>query len=107
MHLDSVAKPKAKFGYWYDFGDDWMHEIRIEREFESETGKRDARCLSGERACPPKDRGGVPGHENVLAILADPAHEEHGEMREWIDDDFDPHRFDLALADRQLSRLKL
>ena len=107
VHLNGVAKPKVKFRYWYDFGDDWMHEIQIEREVESATGKRNARCIAGEHACPPEDCGGVPGYADMVAILADPAHEEYGEMREWVGDDFDPRHFNLASADRRLSSLKL
>jgi hypothetical protein len=107
VHLNGVAKPKAKFRYWYDFGDDWMHEIQIEREVESETGKRNARCIAGEHACPPEDCGGVPGYADMAVILVDPTHEEYGEMREWVGNDFDPMRFDRDRVDRRLSSLKL
>src|SRR5438477_1769213 len=61
VHLNGVAKPKAKFIYHYDFGDDWRHEIHIEREVESASSKRQARCLAGENACPPEDCGGPYG----------------------------------------------
>lgn len=107
VHLNGVAKPKAKFLYQYDFGDDWLHEIRIEREVAAETGKRKARCIAGEHACPPEDCGGVSGYSNMMEILADPAHEEYGEMQEWAGDDFDPHLFDLAKTDRRMSSLKV
>ena len=106
-HLNGVAKPKAKFSYWYDFGDDWMHEILIEREIESATGRRSARCVAGQNACPPEDCGGFPGYAELVEILANPAHEEYGEILEWVGDDFDPNYFDLALADRRLTRLKV
>ena len=107
VHLNGVAKPKAKFSYCYDFGDDWMHEIRIEREVKPATGGRRARCIAGQNACPPEDCGGFPGYADLVEILADPAHEEYGEMREWVGDDFDPNHFVLALADRRLSSLKV
>jgi hypothetical protein len=107
VHLNGVAKPKAKFIYHYDFGDDWRHEIHIEREVESTSNKRQARCLAGENACPPEDCGGPYGYPNLMAILSDPQHEEHGEMREWIGDHFDPQQFDLALIDRRLSKHKI
>jgi hypothetical protein len=30
--LDDLAlKPERVFGYWFDFGDDWYHQIRVER----------------------------------------------------------------------------
>lgn len=107
VHLNGVAKPKATFVYHYDFGDDWRHEIRIEREVESASGKRHARCIVGENACPPEDCGGPFGYPNLVAILSDPQHEEHDRMREWIGEDFDPLRFDLALTERRLAKLKV
>jgi hypothetical protein len=107
VRLNEVAKPKAKFVYQYDFGDDWSHEIRIEREVESDAGKRKARCVAGENACPPEDCGGVYGYENMLAILDDPQHEEYDETREWLGGEFDPLEFDLKTVDRSLSSLKV
>lgn len=108
VRLNGVAKPpRAKFEYHYDFGDDWRHEIPIEREIESASGKRQARCIAGENACPPEDSGGPYGYTDLVAILGDPQHEEHEEMREWIGDDFDPRQFDLAATDRRLSKLKV
>jgi hypothetical protein len=32
---------------------------------------------------PPEDVGGIPGYEEYLAVLADPEHEEHGNMLQW------------------------
>jgi hypothetical protein len=58
-------------------------------------------------ACPPEDSGGPYGYPDLIAILADPQHEEHDQMREWIGEDFDPLQFDLALTDRRLSKLKV
>lgn len=108
VHLNGVAKPpKARFEYHYDFGDGWRHEIAIEREIESESGKRQVRCIAGENACPPEDSGGPYRYSDLIAILADPQHAEHDEMREWIGEDFDPLQFDLASTDRWLSKLKV
>lgn len=107
VRLNGVAKPKTKFAYQYDFGDGWDHEIRIEREVESDTGKRKARCVAGEHACPPEDCGGVYGYANMLAILDDPQHEEYDETREWLGDEFDPLEFDLKTVERKLSSLKV
>ena len=35
------------------------------------------------------------GYENLKEIIADPNHEEHDEMKDWLGDNFDPHEFDL------------
>jgi hypothetical protein len=32
---------------------------------------------------PPEDVGGPPGYAELLEALADPAHEDHDQMREW------------------------
>jgi hypothetical protein len=107
VRLNGVAKPKAKFVYLYDFGDDWTHEVRIERELESESGKREAICVAGENACPPEDCGGVPGYLDKLDILADAKHEDYGRILEWLGDDFDPRHFDADQTNKRLRRLKV
>ena len=52
-------------------------------------------CLTGKRACPPEDVGGVWGYENFLEAITDPNHKEHDEYMEWIGGLFDPEEFDL------------
>ena len=42
------------------------------------------------------------GYEELLQVLGDPTHEEHAERREWLGEDFDPERFDLAATTRAL-----
>jgi hypothetical protein len=104
--LNKVSGPGKKFQYSYDFGDDWVHEIQIEREIAGD-GERAARCLTGKNACPPEDSGGPYGYAHMLSILSDPEHEEHDEMREWAGDHVDPLAFDLEQINRMLSLLKV
>lgn len=61
------------------------------------------RCTGGARACPPEDVGGAWGYEEFLEILADPDHEQHGEMVTWAGRGFDPEAFDLDAANAALS----
>jgi len=84
-----------KAGYVYDFGDDWAHDIKLEKILPSEKDAIYPRCLAGKRACPPEDCGGPWGYEDLLEIISNPEHEQHEEMVEWLgDEDFDPDYFD-------------
>ncbi len=80
--------------YLYDFGDDWDHTIEVERSAPPEPGVVYPRLLEASGPCPPEDVGGPPGYAQMLEALADPGHERHAEMREWLGKDFDPHAFD-------------
>lgn len=89
-----LTEPGATAWYEYDFGDGWEHKVVLEEIAQRAKGVRYPRCLEGARACPPEDCGGPPGYEDVVAILADPAHEEYEETREWLGGDYDPEAFD-------------
>ena len=68
--LDDLIKQKGRtFGYIYDFGDDWEHELTIEesRYFNPELRFK-IECLDGAGACPPEDVGGVPGYYEFYKI---------------------------------------
>jgi hypothetical protein len=108
--LDGVA-PRAgdRLGYTYDFGDDWDHDITVEDVRLAEPGLAYPRCVTGRRACPPEDCGGIWGYEELLEILADPHHDEHTDRVQWLGLDsageFDPALFSLAQTNEQLARL--
>lgn len=101
-----LSKPKQKMVYEYDFGDGWEHDIVLEKVLPPDSNTRYPVCLEGARACPPEDCGGVPGYKNFLDAIRDPDHEEHDEFLEWIGGEFDPEDFDIALANRELNRIK-
>ena len=107
VRLNGVAKKNAQFLYHYDFGDDWLHLIHIEREIIDPTNTRSVICCDGANACPPEDCGGIYDYAGKLAILADPDDEEHEEMREWMGEDFDPSHFDLALTNQRLAKIEI
>jgi len=94
-----LKREDERIRYTYDFGDDWEHEIVLERVLVAEPGVRYPLCLAGKGACPPEDCGGVWGYEELREALADPAHERHEEMLEWLGlqtaAEFDPARFDV------------
>ncbi len=91
----ALTAPQQKIRYEYDFGDSWLHDIVLEKVLDPEPGVSYPRCTAGKRACPPEDCGGVWGYAELLETISDPQHPEHEEMREWLDEDFDPEAFDL------------
>ena len=96
----------AKFTYEYDFGDNWTHELLVEKIGPPEPGVRYPVCLTGERACPPEDCGGIFAYYENLKIIKDPRHPERDEIVKWMGGDFDPEKFDLEAVNRALRRIR-
>lgn len=100
--LEQVAPAVGdRIEYTYDLGDSWTHEIVVEKALEREPQAQYPRCVGGRRAAPPEDCGGIWGYEELLEILADPAHPEHQERLEWLGlqsaAEFHPERFTVLL----------
>jgi hypothetical protein len=93
------------FSYLYDFGDSWQHQVVVEQVLPPEPGVSYPRCLTGRRACPPEDVGGVWGYQEFLEAIRDPTHEEHEAMLEWVGGAFDPEAFDLRRVNHELATL--
>ena len=106
---DVAPRTSCQLRYTYDFGDDWQHDILVEDVKNAEPGTAYPRCITGRRACPPEDCGGIWGYEELVAILSDPEHGEHEERLEWLGlesaDEFDPADFDAAEVNTALSPL--
>ena len=77
--------PKDRVRYTYDFGDDWEHDIMLEKVIEPNTDDRRPVLMTGKGACPPEDCGGPWGY---------------AEMKEA--GGFDPAAFELELAQRRV-----
>ncbi|MPY96897.1 MAG: plasmid pRiA4b ORF-3 family protein [Actinophytocola sp.] len=106
--LEQVAPgAKSKIRYVYDLGDNWGHDILVEKELDRDASVKYPRCTGGRRAAPPDDCGGIWGYDVLVATLADPAHPDHGDMLEWmgleLGAEFDPAQFDVAEINRALS----
>jgi hypothetical protein len=97
----------SKLRYTYDFGDDWDHEIRVEKVLEHDETARYPRCTGGRRAAPPEDCGGVWVFAELVEVLSNSADPEHEDRLEWLGLDtaaeFDPEAFDAAAVTRALS----
>jgi hypothetical protein len=101
---DLITKEKTKFTYHYDFGDDWRHEILVEKILPAGKGVAFALCVDGKRACPPEDCGGPWGYADFVDAIGNPSHERHEELLEWVGGEFDPEAFDPEEVN---SRLRL
>lgn len=56
---DFQFRLNERFLYEYDFGDQWQHEIRIEKKLPLDSKKAYPVCIGGARAAPPEDCGGA------------------------------------------------
>ncbi len=84
----------------YDFGDGWEHAVKVERIADAVPGTAYPVLLDASGRCPPEDVGGPWGYGEFLDAIADPAHENHAEMKEWAGEPFDPKAVDVeALTD--------
>lgn len=95
-----------RFVYEYDFGDGWVHIVKVRTTHQPDQGNRTPQCIAGKNACPPEDIGGPPGYDHFLKVLADPKHEEHDVLLEWVGEEFDPKEFDLDRTNARIKRLK-
>ncbi len=98
-------KPRpSRCFYVYDFGDSWEHEVKLLGTV-NEPEAFERRLISGKRACPPEDCGGVGGYARMVQFIEtgeDPWGDNAVELAEWVGDwrpeDFDAeqvrHRFD-------------
>ncbi len=103
----AVPDQGTPFGYEYDFGDSWEHEVTVEKILPPAAKPATiALCLDGARACPPEDCGGVRGYPNLLRILKDRKHPEHKSMKEWLGRPWNAEAFDLAKTNFWLRKLK-
>jgi len=107
VRVADVLAPNERATYEYDFGDSWEHQLLVEKVDVPVVPTGVATCTAGKRSCPPEDCGGFWGYAHLLEAIADPAHEEHEELLEWIGDDFDPERFDQEAVNAVLERIPL
>lgn len=101
-----VHGEKDRFVYEYDFGDDWLHHIVVEKIVPRVQGQRYPLCIAGARACPPEDCGGIWGYENFVKAIGDAKHPEHDHLLQWAGGGFEPEAFNLEWINEQLKRFK-
>ena len=83
--LEQVARTVGSaIRYTYDFGDDWEHEVVVEKVLHRDNTVSYPRCTGGRRAAPPEDCGGIWGYTDLAHTLTDPTHPGHEDMLEWL-----------------------
>ncbi len=97
----------TRCSYTYDFGDDWEHDIVVEKIISSNSGSERPLCIEGRRHRPPEDCGGPPGYAAFLRAIGNPRHPKHKAMREWVGGSFDAEAFDVGTVNRNLSALRI
>ena len=86
-------KPGDQAVYIYDYGDNWVHDVVLEKIEPKEPKKKYPLCLAGERACPPEDCGGVSGYYRCREAFRNKDDSEG--VLSWLGD-WDPDKFDPA-----------
>lgn len=103
-----LADVGDRLHYLYDFGDDWEHDITLEKIVPAGADMTGAICTVGSGACPPEGCGGAWGYQELKATLADPNADEHESMLEWLGlaspGDFDPRAFSAEEVNRRLDQ---
>jgi len=100
-----VDRGVSTFSYTYDFGDNWQLTVSVEHLGAADPALDYPRFVDGGRRAPPEDVGGVPGFEEFIEAMNDPAHEEHERMLQWYGRPFDQDDIALAVITDRLARL--
>lgn len=104
---------KQKFEYTYDFGDNWQHEIKVEKILPVDKGLKYPTCLAGEMACPPEDCGSYPGYQQLFELSKlpkDELDEDELDRLEWLTgwygEDFDFEYFSVDDVNSLLRKIR-
>ena len=81
-NLREIFSDTERCLYTYDFGDDWEHEILLEKVVK-DSHNRFLVLLERKGERPPEDVGGPEGFEEYLRIVSDPESPEYEFMLQW------------------------
>lgn len=101
-YLDDVFPRTRTATYTYDYGDYWVHKIRLVETIDNYAGEMPV-CTAGDGDAPPEDVGGAGGFEEFLRAIADSKDPDHNHMLAWGKSQGFEH-FDLKRANERLHK---
>lgn len=106
VRLGKILVPGLSFEYQYDFGDNWIHRLLVEKIIPVQDPPTFSHAESGKGACPPEDCGGPDSYQRFLSRWR--KNRESPEVLsflEWAGSDFDPDLFDRHAVNASLMRM--
>ena len=105
-----------RFTYEYDFGDLWVHDLRIEATLPLDPKRVYPVCIAGRRAAPPEDCGGphafMATRSEYTLIGESRSRHEFEDLLDGVEDQewyvlrhYHPDRFDRRAVNRRLAAL--
>lgn len=82
--VDDALSSTGTLWYEYDLGDGWTHRLDVLSSAPDDDLRAPVVLLDGAGRAPFEDSGGPHGYTEKLAILGDPQHPEHREIRDWL-----------------------
>ncbi len=80
--LSDIFPEKKKIIYEYDYGDDWIHEIKLVSIID-DCHLPAPYCESANGMAPPEDCGGPGGFSRLIEVLSNPKDPEYKDMVYW------------------------
>lgn len=104
VSLGGVANAGDTLGYVYDYGDNWVVMVTVEKVIGKRGARPFVRCTHGRRAGPPEDIGGPPGYYELVAAMKARRGSGYRHWRELNGGIFDPVAFDLEETNEALDQ---
>ena len=105
--IDNYFQEFKRMKYTYDFGDNWIHDITIEKIVETDTKLKNPICIKAKMADLPEDCGGPWGYQELLEILDNPKNKRYKEMKDWVENGYFTWTEDRTYVDLEEINVRL
>ena len=104
-------RTRERFLYKYDFGDAWLHDVRIEKRLPLDTKRIYPVCIAGKHAAPPDDCGGALAYMQIRqnlkyrAVFGDESFDDEDDLDDDMsleDQPVDPDEFSRRIVNARL-----